>query len=459
MLAFSVYEGGKYGIYTIDAPARSGPLLELSANAAALPPADRQSSEVASLLSNATFGLPAVQTFPAAPYKPTLSLEAVGQPMVAVGVSRFGPTIGGGISLYFGDMLENHQLATAVQLNTGWNGSMSAKDTAGEVVYFNQARRWNWGLIAAQIPYLSGGYQTAVGRLPNGDLAESDQLITYRQTEQSAAGVIAYPFDRARRIEFQGGVSHVSFDQIVNTTTYSLFTGAVYENTTHTTALTRSLTLGTSSAAYVFDTTSFGATSPVSGQRYRFEVDPTYGSINFAGLLADYRRYVMPISFYTLAIRVMHYGRYGSGGEDPRLFPLYIGYPGLVRGYDVTTIDANECAPSATSDCPLFDRLLGSRMLLGNLEFRFPLLRPFGVSRNMYGPLPVEVALFTDSGVAWTSGENPSVFGGSRGGVSSAGVAFRVNLFGFAVGEIDFARPFQRPGRGWTWAFNLLQGW
>ena len=458
-LALTVYESGKYDLYTLDAPARGGPLTALSMNAAVLPPADRERSEVAALLSNATFGLPAAQAYPAAPYTATLSLEAIGQPMVGVGVSRFGPTIGGGVALYFGDILENHQLATAVDLNTGWSGSVSGRDLAGEVVYLNRARRWNWGLIGAQIPYLSGGFQTAIGRTPSGDLVESDQMIVFRQTEQSASGVVAYPFDRARRIEFQSGVSHISFDQIVNTTTYSLFTGAIYEDTTETTALARSLTLGTSSAAYVFDTTSFGATSPVQGRRYRFELDPTYGTINFAGLLADYRRYFMPVSFYTVGVRVMHYGRYGSGGEDARLFPLYIGYPGLVRGYDVTTVDASECVPTGASDCPVIDRLLGSRMLIGNLELRFPLLRPFGVSRNMYGPLPVEVALFTDSGVAWTSAEKPSWLGGSRDGVASAGVAFRVNLFGFAVGEFDAVRPFQRPGRGWTFAFNLLQGW
>ena len=167
----------------------------------------------------------------------------------------------------------------------------------------------------------------------------------------------------------------------------------------------------------------------------------------------------MPASFYTLGVRAMHYGRYGSGGEDSRLFPLYIGYPSLVRGYDVTSFDAAECATDVTGDCPAIDRLLGSRMLIGNLEFRFPLLRPFGASRNMYGPLPVEVALFVDGGVAWNSGERPSLLGGSRGGVSSAGIALRVNLFGFAVGEFDFVRPFQRPGRGWIFAFNLTPGW
>ena len=87
-----------------------------------------------------------------------------------------------------------------------------------------------------------------------------------------------------------------------------------------------------------YDTSNFGATSPVQGQRYRLEASPTFGSINFTSLLADYRRYFMPVSFYTIAARVMHYGRYGSGGEDPRLFPLFIGYPNLVRGYDVELV-------------------------------------------------------------------------------------------------------------------------
>jgi hypothetical protein len=88
--------------------------------------------------------------------------------------------------------------------------------------------------------------------------------------------------------------------------------------------------------------------------------------------------------------------------------------------------------------------LMGSRMLVGNVEFRFPLLRPFGVSQRMYGPVPVEVALFADGGVAWNSLSHASL-GGILGtptqprqfrlkdGVSSAGVALRVNLFGYAV--------------------------
>jgi outer membrane protein assembly factor BamA len=197
----------------------------------------------------------------------------------------------------------------------------------------------------------------------------------------------------------------------------------------------------------------------VQGQRYRLEVAPTFGSLNFTSVLGDYRHYFMPAPFYTIAVRGLHYGRYGSDGEDDRLFPLFIGYPQLVRGYDVNSFTASECRPTATSDCPAFDRLLGSRFAVANLELRFPLLRPFDVSRNMYGPVPVEVALFADGGVAWSSGESPSFAGGDRDGVSSAGVAFRVNLLGFAVGEFSLARPFQRPGKGWVFQFSLSPGY
>ena len=77
----------------------------------------------------------------------------------------------------------------------------------------------------------------------------------------------------------------------------------------------------------------------------------------------------------------------------------------------------------------------------------------------MYGPLPVEVAFFADAGTAWSGNQRPRFLGGTREGVASAGVALRVSLFGFAVGEFDFARAFQRPTRGWIFGFNLMPGW
>ena len=95
---------------------------------------------------------------------------------------------------------------------------------------------------------------------------------------------------------------------------------------------------------------------------------------------------------------------------------------------------------------------------MANAEFRFPLLRPFGLSRGMYGPLPVEVAFFVDSGVAWNRGESPEFLGGAREAATSAGVALRMNMFGYTVAQFNVARPFQRPGQGWVFQFSLSPG-
>jgi Tol biopolymer transport system component len=461
-VAVSVYDDGRYDIYSVSPRTDTAPMTAAAGYyAGALPPIQQRQSSIERVLNDPQFGLPSAQApqqYTSVPYKSSLHLEALGQPTIAIGASRYGAALGGGISGYFSDMLGNQTLSAGVDVNTGFTNNFSLKDTAAQVGYLNQTHRWNWGVIGGQVPYFSGGIQEFFADV-NGEPSLVDQTIIYRQTERSVAAMTAYPFNRSRRVEFQAGATQISFDQIVQTQAYSLNTGELFVDHTDETSLGHSLTLGTASTALVYDTSNFGATSPVQGERYRLEASPTFGSVNYTSLLADYRRYLMPVSFYTIAARVMHYGRYGSGAEDPRFFPLFIGYPDLVRGYDPYSITPDECGANATTSCPAFDRLVGSRMLVGNLEFRFPLLRPFtGTSGTMYGPVPVEVALFADGGVAWNRGEKPSIFGGDRHGVSSAGVTFRVNLLGFAVGEFDFVKPFQRPTQGWMFQFNLSPG-
>jgi hypothetical protein len=43
--------------------------------------------------------------------------------------------------------------------------------------------------------------------------------------------------------------------------------------------------------------------------------------------------------------------------------------------------------------------------------------------------------------------------------VMSTGVTSRLNLFGFAILEVYYARPFQRPGRSGVWGWALQPGW
>ena len=166
----------------------------------------------------------------------------------------------------------------------------------------------------------------------------------------------------------------------------------------------------------------------------------------------------MPARPFTFAVRALHYGRYGRDGEDERLSPLFIGYPGLVRGYEDTSFDPGECEANATFACPAFDRLLGSRIAVASAELRFPLLGLFSRS-SYYGPFPIEMAFFGDAGTAWTSNSGrPRYLGGDRDWVRSAGAALRINAFGYAVLELDYVHPFDRPDRGWLWQFNLTPG-
>jgi outer membrane protein assembly factor BamA len=267
-----------------------------------------------------------------------------------------------------------------------------------------------------------------------------------------------FPVDRSRRVELQGGVLQAVSEKVVSSTTFDVNSGDILSNNVETFRLSEPLNLATTAAAFVSDTTSLGPTSPIQGQRYRVEVSPTFGSVDFTNVLVDYRRYVMPVPFYTIAARVIHDGRYGSGAEDLRLHPLFINDPRLVRGYDIFDSSSVTCLVTYSGLCPSNDPFLGSRILVGNLELRFPLLRPFGASRGMYGPVPIEMALFGDAGVAWNRGERPALFGGSQPGISSAGAAFRFGL-GFAVAEFDVVRPFQNATRGWTFGFNLIPGW
>jgi outer membrane protein assembly factor BamA len=325
--------------------------------------------------------------------------------------------------------------------------------------YQNVGSRLNWGITAQQVPYLTGAYASGTTTV-DGEPAFVEQQLLERQTNRTVQGVIAYPFSQVQRVEVSAGGGHISFDRELKTHAFSLFSGAQILEDEQDLEAGDPLWLGFGSAALVFDNSFFGATGPILGQRYRLEVSPTFGSIDYVGGLVDFRRYFMPARPFTIATRVLHYGRYGSGGEDARLQPLFLGYPGLVRGYSYGSFDASECDPPAGDPdaCPVFDQLLGTRMLIGNVELRFPLFGVLGIGSGYYGALPLDFTVFGDGGLAWESDIDPSFAGGDRKPVFSAGAGFRFNLFGFAVAELNLVRPFDRPAKNWVWEFNLQPG-
>ncbi len=454
-LVYSQYRNDGYELDVVDdrAVLAGGPLRDLPVRAALLPPVNRPVSRVAVLLADARTGLPRDTTYPVTPYHAGFALDFIAQPSLAIAADRFGTYIGGGATLYWSDMLGDHNLVTMSQVS----GQFGDVNFAALLGYENRTHRWNWGAVAQQIPYVYGGMASGTGTV-NGQPAYIRQIELFKQTNQQVVGFVAYPFNRAERVEIQAGVQHIGFDHELKTQAFSIATGQQILDTTEHFPAGDPLTLGTGSAAFVYDNSVFGATGPIVGRRYRLEVTPTFGSLDFTTLLADYRRYVMPARRFTLAGRVLHLGRYGADADDGRIYPLFLGYPSLVRGYDFGSFGADEC-PSGLGSCPVLDQLFGSRLLVANAELRFPLFGILGMGDGYYGALPVDAAVFYDAGVAWTGAEGAQLFGtGPRKLVRSAGVSLRMNLFGFAIGQLDYVHPYDRPGKDWMLRASLTPG-
>ena len=457
-LVYSVFRANGYELYAIESPellaGRPFTPAPAADRAAVLPPVDRRNPLLVDLLKNPELGLPQESQFAVQPYRSRLSLTYVGRPSLIAGSNGFGTFVGGGAALYFSDVLGNHNLLTALQV------SGSLKDVTAQVGYQNLSHRLNWGAVVQQVPYLTGGYAEGVQTV-NGEPTFIEQQLLERQTNRDIAGIVSYPFSEVQRVDLQAGYSNISFDRELRTNGFSLTTGEQVLEEKVDLPAPGSLDLGVGSAALVYDNSFFGATSPILGQRYRLEVSPTVGALSYVGVLADFRRYFMPARPFTFATRLLHYGRYAKDGEDARLQPLFLGQAGLVRGYSYGSFNASECnpPPGEPNSCPVFDQLLGSRVVVANAELRFPLFGALGIGSGYYGVFPLEFAVFGDAGLAWDNGHKPSVFGsGTRDPVFSAGVGLRINLFGFAVAEVDLVRPFDRPGKGWVWQFELQPG-
>ncbi|MGH9374260.1 MAG: BamA/TamA family outer membrane protein, partial [Vicinamibacterales bacterium] len=453
-LLFSAYEDDGYTIYALETPEQLAgmPLVSLPLNAAVLPPRRAGDGPVYTALQNESLGLPAATAapLPAEEYKPKLGLDFAGQPTIGIGADPFGTYAAGGVSFLFSDMLGNHTLGVGGQVTSRFD------EFGGSLFYLNRKHRWNWGAAIDQTPYVARGYGAGVTIIEGQPIYEENE---YRilQIDRSFTGLLSYPFSRAQRVEFSGGFRQIGFKQDVTTRLYDFNTGQQLTEDTTELSSEPLLNLGEASAALVFDTSIHGITSPIRGSRYRFEVSQSAGSLTYSGVLGDFRTYLMPVRPFTFAFRGMYYARYGSDAEDLRLPTLYLGYPGLVRGYDSGSFESFECGLQPDGSCPAFDRLFGSRLAIFNAELRFPLWGAFG-GDDFYGPLPIEMAVFADSGVAWGQSGSPLFGGGEKDPVTSVGAAMRVNLFGFAVGEIDYVKPIDRPDKGWMWQFNLRPG-
>jgi Tol biopolymer transport system component len=455
-LLYSVYEDGNYSIYSIEPPEllAGKPVQELQGTytPAVLPPKERQGSEILGLLRNSTFGLPDASKFSVSPYKPKLTLDSVSPPQVGVGYDRYyGVYGGGGVAFYWSDMLGYHNLMTMAQV------SSRLMDSAFQAAYMNSKNRLNFGFVAQRIPYVWGSYAAYNGYIYNRSAYIEEEYLM-RQIFYEVGGFASYPFSQVRRFELSAGYDYIQFDNVIYTNAYDYWTGEpilIDERTDLPSA--PGISMAYAGAALVYDSSFFGATSPILGQSYRVEVMPIIGTLKYYSLTADYRRYLMPVKPFTLAMRIMHYGRYGKGADDERLWPMYLGYDWYVRGYDWNSFMAEEVDEVYGSFD--FNRLFGSKMMLANFELRFPLFGALGIGKGFYGIFPVDFVAFYDVGLAWDNQAKPwFVSNGSRKPVTSGGLGFRVNVLGYMVLGINYVKPFSRPDKNWYWQFSFYPG-
>lgn len=474
-LAFTEFNENGYNIYALtDADEIAGEPIPLEPEPVdptlpepgLLPPTPRPSegafNRVTQMLNDAQTGLPSVSESLAwgeSGYRPRLGLDYLGQPQVGVSVGggAFGQGgLYGGIFGIFSDLLARHQVYAAVQ-------AQGQVDEVGFAVqYFNQRERWNFGGAAQRVPLVYGGYTRFID--PAEPSLVVDRIARIRLFDSSIQGFAQYPFSPVQRVEFSGGLRRIARDLQFYDYAYDRNTG-IYVGERRTEEEGINLNLFETTAALVYDSSLLGYTSPFAGQRYRFQVTPTLGELQFVQALGDYRRYLFANPF-TLAVRGLHVGRYGRDAEATRdgeevFQDLYLGQPWYVRGYSNVWQDCQENRGS-TNDCTVLSQLLGSRIAVASAELRFPLIRQLVIG-NAIGLPPIEGVLFGDAGISWGQDSNPTFIRGvpsasnERGIMTSAGVGARINLLGIVIMEIDYVNAFARE-QGWHWQFGFVPG-
>lgn len=479
-ILYTVFDEFEFHIYSLDANEADAGGVSVAATSEPkpgriLPPSQlTRSSRIAGYLADPLTGLVPENTYraeDAVAYDSRLTLDYIGQPSLGVGTDRFGSYIGGGAAAFFSDMLGNRTLGVALQANGTF------KDIGGQVFYLNQEKRLNWGFSGQRTPFLVGGFQfqdiDPVTDLPFIGIERNRVFFS------NASFITAYPFSTTRRIEAEVGITRWSFDTEIDRFFLNQF-GQIIGTDRVSRPSAPALNLFEASIALVGDNSFTGFTSPVGGGRYRLEVGPTLGSINYTNVTVDLRRYFSPNNNITFAVRGLHLGRYGNDFSSEKaqvIQEYYLGFETLVRGYAFESFSFDPSDPSSAeclnslpdlaleqiTGCPNMDRLFGHKVGVVNFEIRVPLFGTSQFGLINFPFLPTELVLFSDAGMAWNDFSSIE-FDISRRptGVSpvfSSGASARFNILGVLILEWYYAIPWQRPEKGGHFGFLISPGW
>lgn len=458
-VTYTYFSSRKYSIYTAqpsDFQEKEVSASDASFAGGILPPVQRVLNIVGRYLDDVEFIRAKRIEGEEKPYKSKLSLEYLGnQGGVSVATSPFGSRSGmaGAVNMLFGDMLGYHRVFSALSLNG------EIYDFGGQVAYLNQKKRLNWGFSVSHTPYRSARmfYQSDT-LSTRSDTVQTTNLVldVFRAFEKSATMFAFLPISTTRRLEAGSGYSFYSFrlDRFNN----HFYQGYKIAEEREKLPSPDGYRVGNSYSAYVFDNSFFGIASPLRGRRYRLQAESTYDVLDYQTAMIDFRQYAFlnPSAF---AFRLMHISRYGTDAESDRIYPLSFAYPTLTRGNSLDNIDRYE------GDKYTINQIFGSRMLVGNVEWRLPFSGPERLAVIPSRIVFTELSLFVDGGLAWTEDEKPTVERSSdpsfdRIPFVSTGVSMRVNLFGMIIIEPFYAFPWRgdRFDRG-VFGLNFAPGW
>jgi hypothetical protein len=485
-IVYSYYRAQRYSLYNAkasDFTAKQVGPQELNFDAALLPPTRSVGVDLINSNLNNFLAYPkiSVDSIKNVPYRPQFKMDYLASSGVGAQVSQYGTGLSSGIQGVFSDILGRNQIYAGVAING------EIYDIGGQFTYINQAGRWNFGASLSHIPFQTANYSVVPGTYQVNstttvpDNQERFDLIRIFQDQLSL--FTSYPITKKTRVEFGTGAATYYYrvdrystfidtsGNVLNTTHTTVPTSVYNSETTNNGLILTPFTIYNVNTALVSDNSFYGVAAPLSGYRYRIEAEYDFGTYQYFAPTIDLREYlrVDPVTF---AARLYGYGRFGNTGN---IYPLYVGYPFLIRGYEAQTF--NNTSNKIPTNGFTIDQLSGNRIAVANFEIRLPLTGLERLSQFKSRFLFTEFNIFFDAGLAWNAGNQikfamgPDVTGytpevdqngnpiiGSNGKqlqqpdynpnqrvpALSTGISVRVNVFGAFVLEPYLAYPFNR---------------
>ena len=385
-------------------------------------------------------------------YRPFFRVEGIASSGIGVASTiGLGTGLSGGVQLKISDILGNNDIYASASVNG------EIYDFGAIFAYIHKKRRIDWGAQVGHIPQLSAFSSVSQGVVEINGVPTLVRQINFdiQRTFVEVASVLAFlPFSSTMRLQASLGTTFQSYRTDRTSDIYVLSGNRFVPYRRERRKLSTNLQpifqyFG--SLGFVGDKARMAIVGPLAGYRYHVSTSQYAGSITYNNVTVDGRYYfwLRPVS---IAGRLFHSGRYGIGQEDPRLFPLNVAFPTLVRGYDFLSIYRsvnNLLLTNNSSGQFVPSDYLGNRVLVGNIECRLPLTGPKSLALIKSNIFFTELALFYDWGWAFSSaGYNNVLFGSgtryTQKPITSAGISLRVNLFNILILEPFYAFPFQR---------------